>query len=50
MNYKTKQTIQEIKNKTKSKATGLSEFTNDDAVIDFAVQLLITDLKKKGVL
>jgi hypothetical protein len=50
MNHKTKQTIQEIKNKTKSKVTGLREFATDESVIDFAVQLLITDLKKKGVL
>ena len=50
MNHKTKQTIQEIKNKTKSKVTGMSEFASDDAVIEFAVNTLIQDLKKKGVL
>lgn len=50
MNAKTKQRIQEIKNKAKSRITGAHEFSNDDAVIEYAVEQLSLDLRKRGLL
>ena len=50
MNTKTKQRIQEIKTKAKSKITGTCEFSTDDAVIDYAIEQLSLDLKKRGLL
>lgn len=50
MNTKTKQRIQEIKLKAKSRITGAREFSTDDAVIDYAIEILSLDLKKRGLL
>lgn len=50
MSPKTKQHIQLIKNKARSKITGVREFPDDDSVIDYAVEQLSLDLKKRGLL
>lgn len=50
MNTKTKQRIQEIRNKAKSKITGSKEFSTDDTVIDYAIEQLSADLKRRGLL
>jgi hypothetical protein len=50
MNAKTKQRIQEIKNKAKSRITGSNEFSCDNAVIDYAIEQLSIDLKRRGLL
>jgi hypothetical protein len=43
---KTRSMLREIQTKLKSKATGIPEFRNDDAVIDYSVKLLYDKLKK----
>ena len=43
---KTRSFIREIQTKLKSKATGIPEFQNSDAVIDYAVKSLYDKLKK----
>ena len=43
---KTRSHIREIQTKLKSKATGIPEFQNSDAVIDYAVKSLYDKLKK----
>jgi len=50
MNSKTRSLIQEIKRKVKSPITGTYEFTNDDAVIDLAMQRLYEQLKQQRIL
>ena len=50
MNSKTRSLIQEIKRKVKSPITGTYEFSNDDAVVDLAVQRLYEQLKKARLL
>jgi len=50
MNSKTKSLIREILSKLKSPVTGQKEFANDDAVLDYAINLLYENLKKQRVL
>ena len=50
MNSKTRTLIKEIQNKIKSPLTGQKEFSNDDAVIDYAIKTLYELLKKSRVL
>jgi len=50
INSKTRSLIQEIKRKVKSPITGTCEFSNDDTIIDLAVQRLYEQLKKKRLL
>ena len=46
----TRQQISTIKSKVKGSLTGTPEFSNDDAVIQYAVDMLFNELKKKKVL
>ena len=50
LNSKTRQQISTIKNKVKGSLTGNPEFNNDDAVIQYAVEMLFNELKNKKVL
>tara|TARA_B100000131_G_C18032657_1_gene579096 strand:- start:854 stop:1006 length:153 start_codon:yes stop_codon:yes gene_type:complete len=50
MNYKTRQMIQEIKNKYKNRITRESEFKKDEQVIDLAIQTLHEQMKKERLI
>jgi hypothetical protein len=50
MNSKTRTLIREIQSKLKSPITGLKEFSSDDAVIDYAIELVHQQFKKKRLL
>ena len=47
MNSKTRTQLRDIQTKLKSPITGQQEFVNENAVIEYAVQLLYDDLKKQ---
>ena len=47
MKTQTKQQINDIRKKLKSSITGMPEFSNDDAVIEYAIQQLFNQLKKQ---
>ena len=49
INSKTRSLIQEIKRKVKSPITGNNEFSNDDTIIDLAVQRLYEQLKQQRI-
>ena len=49
INSKTRSLIQEIKRKVKSPITGTNEFSNDDTIIDLAVQRLYEQLKQQRI-
>jgi hypothetical protein len=46
----TKQQINEIRKKVKSSITDKQEFPSEDAVVEYAIQQLFTQLKKQGSL
>ena len=50
MNSRTRQQIQQIRTRLKSRLTEQQEFKTDDLVIEYAVNLLHQDLKKRGML
>ena len=50
MNNQTKQKVGTIRNKVKNSLKGTYEFPNDDAVIQYAVEMLFNDLKKKHLI
>jgi hypothetical protein len=50
LSSKTKQQITTIRSKVKGSITGTPEFSNDDAVIEYAIETLFNELKKKKVL
>ncbi len=50
MNNKTKQLIRDIQTKTISPITGLREFANEEAVIDYAIKTIYDLMKKQRLL